>query len=410
MSRRTSEHDAELMQAAVMKISRDRDKFERGECNDYYRQRLSQISAIQSLHPPFCPTPSTLPAGNEYPSSPSHTKKNLAAHLEEDDEDDATSLADESAVSWRSGSIAESQNKRRNIEALRWHLIELSLAAGIHGKKRLEAGFSLDVVEVLNDIYYKYANPAVLGDEPNYCDSEDYNFSGNGARSMSMDDDFSVGSVDTVMYRRNSNHSLNYNNNNLSPISHNYQPPHIGRPHIQPRIANSQLQSTSERHHPLRHYDLAVKLVQWIIEEWPCDPPGSTLPVKPDRLSENCVGILKAYKPNPEGGIGVEGQGDLIARMMQDSATNRGEVDNNELNSILEQYVDGIEGVAETKGRTKSNATDVVVKTKKETAAERPPVDENTANLLPASLREHVASMDESCRIGARNWRNFEER
>jgi len=40
-----------------------------------------------------------------------------------------------------------------------------------------------------------------------------------------------------------------------------------------------------------------VQLITWMIQEWPCDPPLSTIPVHPQRLGEDCASMLQNYRP-----------------------------------------------------------------------------------------------------------------
>ena len=43
--------------------------------------------------------------------------------------------------------------------------------------------------------------------------------------------------------------------------------------------------------------EIAYSLILWIIEEWPCSPPQSTIPLDPSQLSHNCSEILSNYDP-----------------------------------------------------------------------------------------------------------------
>ncbi|GMI45426.1 hypothetical protein TrCOL_g1604 [Triparma columacea] len=44
-------------------------------------------------------------------------------------------------------------------------------------------------------------------------------------------------------------------------------------------------------------FETAYKLVLWIVESWPCDPPNSTIPVDPWKLGRDCGEMLLSYRP-----------------------------------------------------------------------------------------------------------------
>ncbi|GMH54577.1 hypothetical protein TrLO_g9332 [Triparma laevis f. longispina] len=44
-------------------------------------------------------------------------------------------------------------------------------------------------------------------------------------------------------------------------------------------------------------YDAAYSLVLWVVQEWPCDPPLSTVPVNPSKLGQDCAEMLYNYRP-----------------------------------------------------------------------------------------------------------------
>ncbi|GMI04217.1 hypothetical protein TrVE_jg11516 [Triparma verrucosa] len=44
-------------------------------------------------------------------------------------------------------------------------------------------------------------------------------------------------------------------------------------------------------------FDAAYSLVLWVVQEWPCDPPLSTVPVNPAKLGQDCAEMLYKYQP-----------------------------------------------------------------------------------------------------------------